>query len=406
MSKYLIFLALLRYWASDLGSLHHAGVGPAKKAAQVIYDFLVIGGGISGASAAYELASHGSVLLLEAEKSAGYHSTGRSAALFTRNYGGPVVRRINAASAAFFKSPPSGFCDAQLLTPRGSLTVAAPGDEHALEPLLDASEPGEEIVRVSVEEVLEKVPFLRPDRVASAVYEANVTDIDVAGLHQGYLKGLKARGGVVMTGERVSALGRGAGHWTVKTLSESFEAKIVINAAGAWADQVGQLAGARPIGLVAKRRTAIIIDAPEGTDIPALPAVDFAGSDIYLKPDAGRLMASPGDATPTEPQDVQPDEMDVAILADWLQRETLIPVRRIQHSWAGLRNFVADEVPVVGFDRQLEGFFWLAGQGGYGIMMAPALAQHTMHLCTSGQPFPGLLAAGIGADDLSRQRLD
>lgn len=372
----------------------------------MIYDFLVIGGGISGASAAYELASHGSVLLLEAEKSAGYHSTGRSAALFTRNYGGPVVRRINAASAAFFKSPPDGFCDAPLLTPRGSLTVAAPGDEHALEPLLDASEPGEEIVRVSVEEVLEKVPFLRPDRVASAVYEANVTDIDVAGLHQGYLKGLKARGGGVMTGERVSALGRDAGHWTVKTPSESFEARIVINAAGAWADQVGQLAGARPIGLVAKRRTAIIIDAPEGTDIPALPAVDFAGSDIYLKPDAGRLMASPGDATPTEPQDVQPDEMDVAILADWLQRETLIPVRRIQHSWAGLRNFVADEVPVVGFDRQLEGFFWLAGQGGYGIMMAPALAQHTMHLCTSGQPFPGLLAAGIVADDLSRQRLD
>ncbi|MFN3172336.1 MAG: NAD(P)/FAD-dependent oxidoreductase [Hyphomicrobiales bacterium] len=371
----------------------------------MIYDFLVIGGGISGASAAYELASHGSVLLLEAEKSAGYHSTGRSAALFTRNYGGPVVRRINAASAPFFKSPPDGFCDAPLLMPRGSLTVAAPGDEHALEPLLAASEPGEEVVRVSVEEVLERVPFLRPDRVADAVFEANVTDIDVAGLHQGYLKGLRARDGVVMTGQRVGAFDRTADHWTVVTASENFQAKTVINAAGAWADQIGRLAGAKPIGLVAKRRTAIIIDAPDGTDIPALPAVDFAGSDIYLKPDAGKLMASPGDATPTEPQDVQPDEMDIAVLADWLQRETLIPVKRIPHSWAGLRNFVTDEAPVVGFDQKLDGFFWLAGQGGYGIMMAPALAQLTALLCASGQSSPGLLAFGLNADELSPKRL-
>lgn len=378
---------------------------PPEKALPVIYDFLVIGGGISGASAAYELASQGSVLLLEAEKSAGYHSTGRSAALFTRNYGAPTVRRINAASAPFFKSPPVGFCDTPLLSPRGSLTVAAPGDEVALEPLLAASEPGEEVVRVTVDEALERVPFLRPERVADAVFEANVTDIDVAGLHQSFLKGLRARRGAVLTSQRVVALERGAGGWTVKTASESHEAGMVINAAGAWADQIGKLAGAKPIGLVAKRRTAIIIDAPDGTDIPGLPAVDFAGTDIYLKPDAGKLMASPGDATPIEPQDVQPDEMDIAILADWLQRETLIPVKRIPHSWAGLRNFVADEVPVVGFDGELEGFFWLAGQGGYGIMMAPALAQHTMHLCTANQPSPSLIALGIDDDALSPNRL-
>ena len=166
------------------------------------------------------------------------------------------------------------------------------------------------------------------------------------------------------------------------------------------------MAGARPIGLIAKRRTAIIIDPPEGIRIPELPAVDFAGSDIYLKPDAGKLMASPGDATPTQPQDAQPDEMDIAILADWLQRETLLPVRRIAHSWAGLRSFVADDAPVVGFDEAVEGFFWLAGQGGYGIMMAPALATHTMHLCTSGAPSPELLALGMTAQTLGRQRLD
>lgn len=372
----------------------------------MIYDFLVVGGGISGASAAYELAAHGTVCLLEAERTPGYHSTGRSAALFTRNYGGSIVRRINAASAPFFQAPPDGFCDTALLTPRGQVTVAAPGDEVELEQVLQASEPGEEVVRISAQEALERIPFLRADRVSAAAYEANVADIEVAGLHQAYLKGLKARGGAVKTGQRVVSLQRANATWTATTSDERYQAAIIINAAGAWADEVGNMAGARPIGLIAKRRTAIIIDPPEGIRIPELPAVDFAGSDIYLKPDAGKLMASPGDATPTQPQDAQPDEMDIAILADWLQRETLLPVRRIAHSWAGLRSFVADDAPVVGFDEAVEGFFWLAGQGGYGIMMAPALATHTMHLCTSGAPSPELLALGMTAQTLGRQRLD
>ncbi|MEH6523956.1 NAD(P)/FAD-dependent oxidoreductase [Sulfitobacter sp.] len=348
----------------------------------MIYDFLIIGGGIAGASAAYELSSHGSVLLLEAEDTTGYHATGRSAALFTRNYGGETVRQINAISADFFRSPPPGFCEAPLLTKRGCLTVAQSGDEGELDALLAMSSLGEEVVHVDTKEACEMVPFLRPERVMRAVYEANVSDIDVATLHSSYLKGAKARGAVVMVKQCVTTMGRMGANWHVQTAKSSFSAAKVINAAGAWADQIGTLAGTQTIGLVPKKRTAIIISAPENTNCAVLPAVDFAGSDAYLKPDAGLLMASPGDATPTNPHDVWPDDMDIAVLADWIERETTIKVTKIEHSWAGLRSFVDDEAPVVGFDAQVPDFFWLAGQGGYGIMMAPILAQLTADLCT------------------------
>jgi D-arginine dehydrogenase len=356
----------------------------------VIYDFLIVGGGIAGASAAYELADHGSVLLLESENITGYHSTGRSANLFTRNYGGGVVRQINAASEDFYRSPPAGFCDNVLLTPRGSLTVASPADEAELDALLAMSQPGEEVCLIDPKDACEMAPFLRPERVSRAVLEANVADIDVATLHQSYLKGAKVRGAVIMTKQPVIALSRHAAVWNVQTASDNFSAAKVINAAGAWADQIGKLAGARAIGLVPKRRTAIIINAPTDINCATLPVIDFAGTDIYMKPDAGKLMASPGDATPTEPHDAWPDDMDIAVLADWIERETTIKVAKIEHSWAGLRSFVADETPVVGFDPDVAGFFWLAGQGGYGIMMAPTLAILTADLCTT--------ASGVNSD--------
>lgn len=371
----------------------------------MLYDYLIIGGGISGAAAGFELAAGAQVVVLEAETTAGYHSTGRSAALFTPNFGGPVVRRINAASHLFFNTPPEGFCDLPLLTPRGALTVA--GADHAsdLDRLLELAQPDAPVTRISVDEALGMAPFLRPDRVVAAVYEQGVADIEVALLHQCYLKGLKARGGEVMTGQRVVGLESGPDDWQVTTEKSRFCARVVINAAGAWADQIGEMAGAAAIGLVPKRRTGIIVDAPAGLQVAALPAVDFFGSEAYIKPDAGLLMASPGDATPTAPQDVRPEEMDIAILADWIERETLIPVRRIRHSWAGLRSFVPDEAPVVGFDPQVEGFFWLAGQGGYGIMMAPALAQATAAICL-GKTLPkALIERGVRAKDLSPARL-
>ncbi|MFL4471718.1 NAD(P)/FAD-dependent oxidoreductase [Tateyamaria armeniaca] len=285
------------------------------------------------------------------------------------------MRQINAASAPFFASPPDGFCETPLLTPRGALTVADADSVDQLPALLALSETDEDVVEITTQEALAMAPYLRPDRIFGAVYEANVMDINVSGMHQGYLKGIRQRGGTITTGEAVISLVHQAGVWEVKTKQQTYRAKTIINAAGAWAEEIGILAGAQRIGLVPMRRTGIIIDAPDGLNLAASPAVDFAASGAYIKPDAGKLMASPGDATPTTAQDVRPEELDIAHLAHWIETETLIPVRRISHSWAGLRSFVADEAPVVGFDSDVPNFLWLAAQGGYGIMMAPALAK-------------------------------
>jgi len=347
----------------------------------VIYDFLVIGGGMAGASAAYALSAQGTVLVLETEDVTGYHATGRSAALFTRNYGSATVRAINAASVAFYDTPPAGFCDTPLLSPRGCLTVASTATAGDLDAVLALSTPDAQIVEIAPQDARAMVAFLRPEAVARAVFEAGVSDIDVATLHLSYLKGAKARGTVVMTSQPVTALSREGGCWRVQTARDSFQAKTVINAAGAWADIVGQMAGAKAIGLVPMRRTAIIVAGPDGVDCGAMPAIDFAGTDAYMKPEAGKLMASPGDATPVDPHDAWADDMDIAVLADWIMQQSTLEIRRIEHSWAGLRSFVADGAPVVGFDPVVPDFFWLAGQGGYGIMMAPVLASLTADLC-------------------------
>ena len=368
------------------------------------YDYLIVGAGISGAAAAYELAPHGSVALVEAESAPGYHSTGRSAALYTPNYGGATVRRINRASGAFLKNPPSGFCEYPLLSARGSLTIAAPGQENQLKEILKHARVGAAIELITADEAMELSPLLRPERVAAATYEQGVMDIDVASLHQGYLRGLRRRGGEVLCGSRVEALRRHDGYWQAMTRNEVVAGRVLVNAAGAWAGQIGDMANAASIGLIPKRRTAILVDAPLGMDVAGMPAVDYVGSDSYLKPDAGKIMASPGDQTPIEPQDAQPDEWDLAVLMDWLACETLIPVRRIAHSWAGLRSFVPDETPVIGFDATATDFFWLAGQGGYGIMMAPALGRAAADLIVSGQLPADLRQANIHESDLSPTR--
>lgn len=371
----------------------------------MIYDFIVIGAGIAGASAAYELAARSTVLTIEAEKQAGYHSTGRSAALFTRNYGSALVRQINALSEPFFYNPPQDFTEVPFLRPRGALAVAGPGNEAMLDAVLAASTDNEPVVEITAQEALSMVPFLRSDRVARAVFEAGVTDIEVANLLQSYLRGCKRRGGRIVTGEPVLALKNTADVWTVTTRAGTYQAKTLINAAGAWADEIGALAGAKKIGLVAKRRTAIIVEPPAGCDVETLPCVDFASSDAYIKPDGGKLMASPGDATPIAPQDVQPDEMDVAVLADWVQRETLITIRRIGHSWAGLRSFVSDDSPVIGYDPIVPEFVWHAAHGGYGIMMAPTLARAVASLCQNGGlPFD-LASSGLRSSDFGPERL-
>ena len=368
------------------------------------YDYLVIGAGISGAAAAYELAASGTVALMEAESMPGYHSTGRSAALFTPNYGGEAVRLISKASQAFLLDPPPGFCDGPLLTSRGMLTVAAPGEEDLLGPILDMSTKGYEIQKLSAAGTLSLAPLLRPERVAASAYERGVMDIDVASLHQGFLRGIRRRGGLVLTGKRITRLDRSKGLWTASAGEFSVSGRIVVNAAGAWAEEIGSMAGANPIGLVPRSRTAMIVDVPAEMNIAAMPAVDYVAGDFYIKPDGGRIMASPGDQTPIEPQDVQPDEWDLAVLVDWLQRETLVSVSHIARSWAGLRSFVADEAPVLGYDAVAPDFFWLAGQGGYGIMMAPALGRAAASVIGLGSLPPDLLTRGLCERALSPGR--
>ena len=369
------------------------------------HDFIVIGGGISGAAAADALAGHGRVALLEAETTPGYHSTGRSAALFTPHYGGPVVRAVNRLSRGFFDAPPEGFTDKPLLSRRGALTIVGPGQEHCLTDVLALSTSADPIIAVSASEAFALAPYMQPERISAAALEQGVTDIDVAALHQGFLRRLRSRGGEVFVSFRVEALTNQNGVWTATAKSGSVSAPIVVNAAGAWADQVGQMAGVRSVGLVPKRRSAIMVDTPAGMNVDHCPLVDFAGQHPYIKPETGRLMVSPGDETPVEPQDIQTDDFEIAVLVDWLEQQTTLKVRRIGHSWAGLRSFVTDEAPVVGFDADIPGFFWLAGQGGFGIMMSPALAELSAALI-AGNSYPRTFErAGLKPSDFSPVRL-
>jgi len=216
---------------------------------------------------------------------------------------------------------------------------------------------------------------------------------------------LKARGGTVVCNAGVAAVERRNGAWQARTPGGAFVAPIVVNAAGAWADRVGAMAGARPVGLVPKRRTAIVVDLPNGMESRRWPAVDEVGYGCYCKPEPGRVMASPADETPIEPGDVQPEEFDVAVIADWMERSTLIPVRRIARKWAGLRSFVGDHAPVCGFDDAADGFFWLCGQGGYGIMMAESLARTTAQLITRAELPDDIKDAGVTAADIGPGRL-
>ncbi len=368
-----------------------------------MYDFLIIGAGISGAAAACELSTHGTVAVVDAESRAGYHSTGRSAAMYTPNYGGALIRKICRLSHTFLDDPPADFCSQPLLQNRGMMTVASPGQEQAM--ALKLAEGGSDYVALDAEQTLAMAPFLRREKVQGAIYEAAVAAIDVDALHQGFLGGMRRQGGTLLLEHGVTGLHRQVDGWEVVLGDRRIQARIVINAAGAWADAIGRMAGAVSVGLVPKRRTAILIDHPEGVDPARVPAIDFVGINHYIIPYAGQLMVSPGDETPVEPQDIQTDDMEVAVLVDWLENQTNIEIRRLNHQWAGLRSFVHDGAPVVGFDPIAEDFFWLAGQGGYGIMMSSSLARATKSLITERQLPRDFSAAGIGEWEISPARI-
>lgn len=355
-----------------------------------MFDVIVIGGGIAGASIAYELAARHHVLVLEAEEQPGYHATGRSAALFSEIYGGGPVRALSRASRAFFLNPPDGF-PRPLLTPRGSLFVAGEATLGQLEALYADADVSKLTRGLDGGEARRLVPILQPEWTRAAVYEPGSYDIDVHGLHQGYLRGLKNRGGELRLSEPVTRLAYDRSRWIVSTRAGSFEAPLVVNAAGAWADEVAELAGVKPAGLSPCRRTAAIIEAPNLPGAEAWPLTIAADESFYFKPDAGRLLVSPADETPVAPCDAQPDEYDVALAAYRFEQATGLEVKRVISRWAGLRTFSKDRIPIIGRDPAVPAFFWLVGQGGYGIQTAPAAAILSAALITEA-PVPAELS--------------
>lgn len=354
-------------------------------------DVIVIGGGIAGVSAAAMLAEHMSVLLLEAEPRTGYHSTGRSAAIFIRNYGNATLRALNAASAPVLENP-EGVADSSLLSPRGELMLAEEDEVEVFDAYV-ADAVGMDVL--TPEQAVELVPILRPERIAKAAIEWDAQDIDVDRMLSGYQRLLSTRGGRIVTGAPVTALRRVRGAWQVSAGGTEYAAPVVVNAAGAWAGAVAQMAGAMPIGIQPMRRSAAILPAPDGHDPRRWPLFGSISERWYAKPEAGKLMVSPADEDPVEPHDAWPNDMVLAEGLHRFEQAVTMPVTRVEHSWAGLRSFAPDRTPLAGFDPQAEGFFWLAGQGGYGVQTAPALSRLTAALIAGGSPevAPEVIAA-------------
>jgi len=366
-------------------------------------DVLVIGAGMAGASVAAELAARRRVILLEMEDQPGFHTTGRSAAVFAEAYGNKVVRALTRASRRFLADPPASFSDQALLLPRGWMFVAREDQLDRLRAL--HREIGGTLRPMPIAEAHARVPILRRDYLAGALWDETAMDIDVHALHGGYLRRFRAAGGTMLLGSRVNSLRRTEGCWRAETERGFFQAPLLVNAAGAWADEVGRLAGAVTVGLVPMRRTVVLVGLPPGTDSALWPLVIDAEEQFYFKPESGKLLASPADETPSPACDARPEDLDVAIAMDRLIRACALTVNSVFRKWAGLRSFVADRTPVVGFDPRAEGFFWLAGQGGYGIQTAPALGRLAAALAL-GEPLPSDIAAeGVSATDLSPARL-
>lgn len=362
------------------------------------FDAVVIGAGMAGATAAACLSADKHVALIEAEDVAGYHTTGRSAAIWIQNYGPPDVRTLTRLSRAFYEAPPSGFSSTSLIRRRPVLLVAARAHRADLE---DALATGQGLRRASVEEAHALVPALRPGYLGAAALEEDAFDMDVSAIHQGFLRMLRANGGVLGLRSRAGRIERRGAAWQIETSSgDTFHAPVVVNAAGAWGDHVARIAGAEPLGLQPCRRTAAVID-PSPFDVSDWPMIVDVNEEWYARPEARtRLMVSPADATPTYPHDVQPEEIDVAIGIDRMQQALDIEVRRVEHSWAGLRTFTPDGSLAFGWDPTIEGFFWCVGQGGYGIQTAPAAGRFVADLVLLRDPGPA--AAMVPAVSPSR----
>lgn len=343
-------------------------------------DILVLGGGIAGLSAAAELSKDARVVVLEAEEQIGFHSSGRSATMVHYALGDRLVRALTLGGRPFFDNPPEHFTEVPL-GHRMTVLVHAREDERSVLDALEADiSPFAKVERLDRRGVHELCPLLKDDAV-HGIADRDGFRIDPHALLQGNLRCLRANGGDLRTGVRVTRIERASGGWAVASdTGEAFLAPILVNAAGAWADQVAIGAGVHPIGLEPLRRTIITFDAPSGTDLTQLPFAKTVGDELYFAPESGRLFASPMDEVPSEPMDAQPDEYEVALAAFRMEERTVVKVRNIHSKWAGLRTFAPDRHPVAGFAPDANGFFWLAGQGGFGLQTSPVMARITASL--------------------------
>jgi D-arginine dehydrogenase len=370
-------------------------------------DFVVVGAGVTGASVAYRLAQHGRVILLEQETQPGRHATGRSAATFTEGYGGGAVRRLTQASRAFFESSTeqAGFGEVSVTTPQRMLHVAGAGRGHALAARADAMraqgtpcQMGDGAAAVAAS------PILRQGWVEACLEEPGALDIDVDLLLQGFLRGLRARGGEIVLDAAVTAASRHGDRWRVLTAGRDISCAVVINAAGAWADEVAERSGMQRVGLQPLRRTAILIASPPGVNLKGTALVLDVDEQFYFKPDAGQLLCSPCDETPMPPHDAYAEEYEIAVAAERLMAATTVEVTRVNSSWAGLRTFAPDRNLVLGAEPEHPGFFWAAGQGGYGVQTAPAASRLLEGLIVAGAAPEDITAFDIDVAGLSPQR--
>jgi len=373
------------------------------------YDVIIIGAGMAGASVAAELSCDRKVAVFEREEQPGVHATGRSAAAFIPSYGAdnPALRTLTRASRAFLHSPPADFCDHTLLYRRGLLTLlgdtstaAAEEHRHALNTLL-----ANPIAALVGSAIRDKLPSISDEWLTRGWWEADVHDIDVHAIHQGYLKRLYRNGGQLIAGADIS-IGRCGNGWEVTYKDTRYFAETIVNAAGAWADELALTCGVRPLGLTPLRRTAILVDPPPGTDVSGWPLVLAYDDSFYLKPDAGMVLVSPADEHPSQPCDAQPEETDIAYAAHYAESALDgLQIRQIPHRWAGLRTFTSDRTPAIGYDVNSPGFFWCVGQGGHGIQIAPATARLARALIDDAALPEDLAALGFEENWVSPARL-
>ena len=361
-------------------------------------DMLVIGGGIAGLSVAARLARHGRVTVLEGESAPGYHASGRSVAFAHYGLGNEPVRTLTALSMGEL---------AEHAAVHPALHIASTDEIGALDALEEVHRQyGCDYTRVGPDEARALMPALRPEACAAALVDHGSLKLDTNAMLQAHAAGLRAHGGTLVTGARVHAIARDSDGWRVEAGGESYAAAIIVNAAGAWADDVARMAGVTPIGIEPRRRTVISFAAPASENVGAWPFTKTVGEGFYLLPEGrGQLLASSMDQTPSEPCDAAAEELDIAIAADRVSQATTLPIRRISHSWAGLRSFAPDELPVIGHAAGAQGFVWCAGQGGAGFQTAPALSCIAA-AAALGLPFPAdCAAAGLAAELFSPARL-